>query len=214
MRIFYDNAKRAQIFLSQKVKIERLRIPEESLVGGVDVAYRKNLGVAVLVLMKYGSRDPEEVSYVALKDLPPYVPGLLYLREAPPAIRVILKLRQKLGVLLVNGHGLAHPRKMGLASHIGLVFNIPTIGVAKKLLYGKLDDSKDPPLICVENEAVGAVLKTNEGKLYVSIGHKVSLDDAIRVVRDHLFDLPLPSPLWHADRISKEKIKELIKSNS
>lgn len=206
-KIKYENAVRAQVLLSKKVRIEPLSLSKEDFIGGVDVAYKKDVGVAAYVLMKYSSKEPEKVDYATVDNLPPYVPGLLYLREAPPIIKVLSKQRKKPHVLLVNGHGLAHPRKMGLASYIGVVFDLPTIGVARGLLYGKIDRSTQPPLIFVDELAVGAVLRTRgKGEIYISIGHKVTLNDAIRVVSDNIFDLSLPAPLWHADKLSKEAL--------
>ncbi|MGC9014665.1 MAG: endonuclease V [Thermoproteota archaeon] len=206
-KIKYENAVRAQVLLSKKVKVEPLSLPEKSLVGGVDVAYKKNVGVAAYVLTKYGSKELESVGYATVDNLPPYIPGLFYLREAPPILKVLSQQTRKPHVLLVNGHGLAHPRKMGLASYIGIVLNVPTIGVAKSLLYGKVDRSTQPPLIFVDELAVGAVLRTERrGEIYISIGHRVTLNDAIRVVSDNLFDLALPTPLWYADKLSKEAL--------
>ncbi|MGC8577965.1 MAG: endonuclease V [Thermoproteota archaeon] len=206
-KIKYENAVRAQVLLSKKVKVEPLSLPEKSLVGGVDVAYKKNVGVAAYVLTKYGSKELESVGYATVDNLPPYIPGLFYLREAPPILKVLSQQTRKPHVLLVNGHGLAHPRKMGLASYIGVVLNVPTIGVAKSLLYGKVDRSTQPPLIFVDELAVGAVLRTERrGEIYISIGHRVTLNDAIRVVSDNLFDLALPTPLWYADKLSKEAL--------
>ncbi|MGB9806809.1 MAG: endonuclease V [Thermoproteota archaeon] len=206
-KIKYENAVRAQVLLSKKVKVEPLSLPEKSLVGGVDVAYKKNVGVAAYVLTKYGSKELESVGYATVDNLPPYIPGLFYLREAPPILKVLSQQTRKPHVLLINGHGLAHPRKMGLASYIGVVLNVPTIGVAKSLLYGKVDRSTQPPLIFVDELAVGAVLRTERrGEIYISIGHRVTLNDAIKVVSDNLFDLALPTPLWYADKLSKEAL--------
>lgn len=206
-KIKYENAVRAQVLLSKKVKVEPLSLPKESFIGGVDVAYKKNVGVATYVLTKYGSKELENVDYATVDNLPPYIPGLFYLREAPPILKVLSRQIKKPHVLLVNGHGLAHPRKMGLASYIGVVFNVPTIGVAKSLLYGRVDRSTQPPLIFVDELAVGAVLRTKrKGEIYISIGHKATLNDAIRVVSDNIFDLTLPIPLWHADKLSKEAL--------
>jgi deoxyribonuclease V len=210
-KIKYENAVRAQVLLSKKVKVEPLSLPKESFIGGVDVAYKKNVGVATYVLTKYGSKELENVDYATVDNLPPYVPGLFYLREAPPILKVLSRQIEKPYILFINGHGLAHPRKMGLASYIGVVLNVPTIGVTKSLLYGKVDRSIQPPLIFVDELAVGAVLRTKgRGEIYISIGHRVTLDDAIRVVSDNLFDLALPAPLWYADKLSKEALASKI----
>ncbi|MBO3757866.1 MAG: endonuclease V [Thermoproteota archaeon] len=206
-RIRYENAARVQVILSKKVKIEPLNLPGESFLGGVDVAYKRNLGVAAYVLMKYGSKELESTDYATIGKLLPYIPGLFYLREAPPILKVLSRQTKKPHVLLINGHGLAHPRKMGLASYIGVVLDIPTIGVARNLLYGKVDRLTQPPLIFVDGLAVGAVLRTGrKGEIYISIGHKVTLDDAIRIISDNIFDLSLPAPLWYADKLSKEAL--------
>ncbi len=208
MKIDYDKAMIAQRLLSRLIKIEPLLLKDNSIIGGVDISYSGNIGVAAYVSMRYGSPEPIEIKYAKVNQLPPYVPGLLYLREAPVIAKVFSQISQKPDVLLINGHGLAHPRKMGLASYIGVVFNIPTIGVARHLLYGQINWSTEPPLIIVDNEKVGAILMTkNNSRLYISIGHRVTLNDTIKVVKENLFDLNLPAPVWYADKLSRETIK-------
>ncbi len=208
-KIDYGKAIYAQRLLSRMVRIEHLEIDRNGIIGGVDISYSGNSGVAAYVSMQYGSIKPLEIKYAKVDKLPPYVPGLLYLREAPVISKIFYQINRKPDILLVNGHGLAHPRKMGLASYIGVIFNIPTIGVARHLLHGQIDWSSEPPLIVVDNERVGAVLVTkSNNKIYVSIGNKVTLNDAITVIKENLFNLNLPAPIWYADKLSREMIKK------
>lgn len=215
VKINYEKAIDAQRLLSRMVKIEPLKISKNSIIGGVDISYSGNTGVSVYVGMQYNSTELLEIKHAKVDKLPPYIPGLLYLREAPVISKVFSQISRKPDILLVNGHGLAHPRKMGLASYIGIIFNIPTIGVARHFLYGQIDWSSEPPLIIVDNEPVGAILTTkNNSKIYTSIGHRVTLNDVIKVVKENLFEFNLPAPLWHADKISREMIKKKDKELS
>ncbi|MEM3832455.1 MAG: endonuclease V [Thermoprotei archaeon] len=208
-KIDYEKAIYAQRLLSHMVKVEHLEINRNSIIGGVDVSYSGDSGIAAYVSMQYGSIEPSEIKYARVSKLPPYIPGLLYLREVPVISKIFHQINRKPDVLLVNGHGLAHPRKMGLASYIGVIFNIPTIGVARRLLYGQIDWSSDLPLIIVDNEPVGTVLTTeSNNKIYISIGHRVTLNDAIKVVKENIFKLNLPAPIWYADKLSRKIAKK------
>lgn len=135
----------------------------------------------------------------------PYVPGLLSFREAPAVLAAVRKLRTTPDAFLFDAHGLAHPRRMGLASHAGLLMDAPSIGCAKSLLCG---EHADPPArpgrwtpVVHRGEPVGAVLRTqpNVKPVYVSAGHRVRLDDAIRIVMLCLtrYRLPEPTRLAH-----------------
>jgi deoxyribonuclease V len=110
----------------------------------------------------------------------PYIPGLLSFREGPVVVRALRKLRHKPDVCIVDGHGLAHPRRFGLACHVGLVTDRPTIGVAKSRLFGT---EAGETLADLEGDIIGSVLQFNKKRLYLSVGHKISLEDATKIVR-------------------------------
>lgn len=135
----------------------------------------------------------------------PYIPGLLSFREAPLVLRALERVELAADVLLVDGQGLAHPRRFGLACHIGLALELPTVGCAKSILLGSHSTVPEAPGSRVDllddGEVVGTVVRTRQGAnpLYVSIGHKVDLEGAVRLVlaccRGHR--LPAPTRLAH-----------------
>jgi deoxyribonuclease V len=138
----------------------------------------------------------------------PYVPGLLSFREAPVAMEALLSLRQRPDLLLCDGQGVAHPRRFGLACHIGVLSGIPAIGVAKSRLIGvhaPLGNERGAwrPLLD-GHEVVGAVLRTRTGvkPVYVSIGHKVSLSKALKFVLRCTPRYRLPETTRQAHRIA------------
>lgn len=139
----------------------------------------------------------------------PYRTGLLSFREVPILAAAFARLKLVPEVILVDGQGIAHPRGLGLASHLGLVLNMPTIGVAKSRLVG---DGKEPgreagaasPLV-VEGKPVGMVLRTKEGKrpFYVSPGHLISLEECRDIVLGCVRRYRMPIPLRQADLLSR-----------
>src|SRR5256712_10702783 len=108
-----------------------------------------------------------------------YVPGFLGFREGPLLVRIAEKIRQKPDVFLIDGQGVAHPRRFGLACHVGLALERPTIGVAKSRLYGKTDDGK---ILDPEGVEIGRIVTTHGRKFYVSVGNRISLGTASNVV--------------------------------
>ena len=121
----------------------------------------------------------------------PYITGFLGFREADAMISVLKTLKNNYDVLMVNGHGVMHPRSFGLASHVGMLMDQPAIGVAKRLSHGKYEFNVEnrTKYVLLNNETVGAYIK---GK-YISIGHKISLKTAIEVVlKTSIFKMPEP----------------------
>lgn len=154
-------------------------------IAGLDVHYpEKHLAHAAVVLFAYPDMVPTEVAVIEDAVHFPYVPGLLSFREAPALLKALDRLRTKPDLLLIDGQGLAHPRRFGVACHLGLLTDIPAIGCAKsRLIGGAAEPGRDrgdwTPLI-EGGETVGAVVRTRAGvsPLYVSTGHRVSLATA------------------------------------
>jgi deoxyribonuclease V len=141
----------------------------------------------------------------------PYVPGLLTFREAPGAIAAIEALRIRPDLLLCDGQGLAHPRRCGFASHLGLALDLPSIGAAKSRLTGSHEEPGGErgdwtPLVD-DGEVIGACVRTRPGArpIYVSIGHRVTLETAIRLVLRCTTRYRLPEPTRLADQLSKSR---------
>jgi len=144
----------------------------------------------------------------------PYIPGLLSFREAPACIAAVKKLRTQPDMFIIDGQGIAHPRRLGLAAHLGLFFDKPTIGCAKSRLTGTFDEP--PPekgaytLLKDNREVIGAVVRTrtNVKPVFVSVGNKCLLENAIKVTLacTTKYRLPEPSRLAH-QRVSKLRLK-------
>ena len=136
----------------------------------------------------------------------PYIPGLFILRESAPILQTLKLITKPFQLLLVDGHGILHPRRCGLACYIGIVTNLPTIGVAKNLLCGCVQSSN---FVSHKGEILGYALKAknNSNKIaYISVGHKISLTTSIQLVesmtRTNQF---IPEPLRVADKLSKQQ---------
>ncbi len=184
-------------------------------VAGIDLGYdlNTNKSRAVVVVLKFPELELIESSEAVMPIQFPYVPGLLSFRETPVAVRALEKLATAPDLILCDGQGIAHPRRFGIACHIGLITGVPSIGVAKSLLvgkYGALDEKRGStaPLI-YRNEQVGVVLRTRDKvqPLYVSVGHKISLDTAIDYVLKCTPKYRLPETTRLADRLASYRKK-------
>jgi deoxyribonuclease V len=159
-------------------------------VAGVDVGFENGGKVtrAAVAVLEHPGLAPVERAVVREPTRFPYIPGLLSFREAPAVLAAFARLRTAPDLVLYDGQGIAHPRRFGIASHVGLLLDIPTIGVAKTRLVGehrRLPARKGAWVPLVDRgETIGAVLRSRAGvtPLYVSIGHRVSLARAVRWV--------------------------------
>jgi len=206
-----ERAARAQERLRRLLRLEDDYGPVR-VVAGVDVAYARPhegppLGVGVAVALSYPSMSIIDCEVYAAPACVPYIPGLLAFRESSvlaPALARLLK-RTPVDLILVDGHGIAHPRGLGIASHLGVAFNKPSIGVAKKILYGRLREVGGREYIVAGDKIIGGVIKTRRGsRIFVSPGHRVSVDSALRLVEAMMRGHKLPEPTRIADAISKE----------
>jgi len=153
-------------------------------VAGADLAILKdqNKLVCAIIVFSYPDLIEIERAWEVVDENFPYIPGLLAFREGPAIIKTYNKLKQKPDVLIFDGHGIAHPRGFGIASYVGVLLDISTMGIGKKKLYGTYQEPEDKPgsyesLFSKDGEQIGVVLKTkNKTKpVFVSIGHKIDL---------------------------------------
>lgn len=165
-------------------------LDEVRRVAGVDVGFENNGEItrAVLAVLDFPSLKLLEVSVARQPTRFPYVPGLLSFREIPAILGTLASIKQRPDLILCDGQGIAHPRRFGIASHLGVLTDIPTIGVGKTRLVGEYDEPGNnkgdwSPLIH-QGETIGAVLRTRAGvkPVYVSTGHCVSLETSIEFV--------------------------------
>ena len=175
-------------------------------VAGLDCAFGAGRIFAAAVVLRLPGLVETERVVVSMRIPFPYIPGLLSFREAPALARALRRLSRAPDLLLVDGQGLAHPRRMGLACHVGLLAGIPTVGVAKSVLVGTYDPPPRPagswtPLLD-RGETVGAALRLRDGgaPVFVSPGHLCALAAAVRWVTACAAGHRLPEPTFAADR--------------
>ncbi|MDQ3800522.1 MAG: deoxyribonuclease V [Acidobacteriota bacterium] len=179
-------------------------------VAGIDLGYdaENDTSRAVVVVLKFPELELIETSEALLPIQFPYVPGLLSFRETPVAIKALEKLQNTPDLILCDGQGLAHPRRFGIACHIGLLADVPTIGVAKSLLVGRFENlgeerGSTAPLVH-KNEQIGVALRTKNKvqPVYVSTGHRVSLATAVEYVLQCTPKYRLPETTRLADKLA------------
>lgn len=197
----------------QKDLAGRVRLTDSSsgwpaTVAGVDVSYQRHgeLFFAAVVVLRLADLTPVEQVTACRRGSFPYVPGLLSFRELPVVLDAFRRLRQAPEAVLVDGQGIAHPRRLGLASHLGLWLDLPTVGCAKSRLCGEhgavggLKGERTPLLI--DQDQVGAVLTSRSGvkPLYISPGHRIGIDRAVELVLRCCgrYRLPEPTRLAHS----------------
>jgi deoxyribonuclease V len=213
---YYD----LQNSLREKVIKQDQLVEPIKYIAGVDVAYNdasdKMIG-AIVILDSITFKVIEEASH-EMSITFPYVPGLFSFREIPPLIEAFKKLTIKPNLIVCDAQGIAHPKGIGMATHLGLELDIPTIGCAKKRLVGdynknllglKRGDTQD---LIYNDLLVGKVLRTqdNINPMYVSIGHKISLETAIHWILKLAPDYRLPETTRQADHL----VNSLLKNKS
>jgi deoxyribonuclease V len=203
-----------------KILQENLRrqiIPEDrfeqiNYVAGVDVGFEQNYTITkgAVAVLTFPHLELAEKAIARLPTSFPYIPGYLSFREIPAILEAMKQITITPELILCDGQGIAHPRRFGLACHLGLIVNLPSIGVAKSLLIGKheelpLTKGSWQPLID-GGEIVGAVVRSRRGvkPLYVSIGHKISLKSAIKYVLACTTKYRLPETTRWADKLASD----------
>ena len=201
-------AKALQSLLSARV-IRKSRFGTVTTVAGADSGYRGDKVCAAIVILRYPTLELLDQAVVIQPLRFPYVPGLLSLREGPAILAAMAGLRALPDLMIFDGHGVAHPRRFGIASHIGLLTGVATIGCAKTRLVGQY---REPELergsvsdLIEGSEIIGAVLRTrtNVKPVFVSIGHRVDLRDAVRFVLNTCRGFRLPEVIRRADHLSR-----------
>lgn len=186
-------------------------VPNLKYVIGVDVAFRHDPeeALAVAVAFEHPKGDICEKTVARTRVTFPYIPGLLSFREGPAILKALSQLESDPDLIFFDGQGIAHPRRLGIASHIGVLLDIPTIGCAKSKLCGTYDEPAQregaaSPLIDRE-ETLGMVLRTkrNTAPVFISVGHRIGLEEAVTVVRHYTDGYRIPQPTRVADRLTK-----------
>ncbi len=196
------------------VQEETLAAPPHTL-AAVDVHLGTERAIAVAALVTFPDLTPGALVSADAPLAYPYVPGLLSWREAPAAVAALGQLPAPPDVLIADGHGRAHPRRFGLACHLGLITGLPTIGCAKSVLVGRYEALADAagstaPLVD-RGEVVGMALRTRAGvaPVFVSVGHRVTLEAAVDIVRRAATRTKLPEP----SRLAHREAQRLARLN-
>ena len=178
-----EEARQFQNELRSQV-VQTDRFGKINTVAGVDIGLKKDIALASVVVLSF----PElQVVDSVVTESPvrfPYIPGLLSFREIPPLLTAFAELQTEPDLVIVDGQGIAHPRRFGLASHLGLILDKPTIGCAKSRLWGRYEEPDAEQgaytYLTDKEEVIGAAVRTraNVRVVYVSIGHRISLDSA------------------------------------
>ncbi len=210
-----DKAHAAQRSLAKRVTGEDNLPTKIHFVAGTDVAYAGKVSIGVATVLSYESLDLVESQVAHVETRFPYIPTLLSFRELPPTLAAIRKLKNPSDVFLVDGHGIAHPYRLGFASHLGLVIGKPTIGVAKSILCGKVGRiARERRADLTDKGAViGAAVETETGRkpLYVSIGHQISLKRAIEIVKHCTRNHRIPRPILAAHKLANDEKRKHLK---
>ena len=215
--ISIDEAKVLQAKLADRVEDHDRFSEPPCTIGGADVAYDEARGLAagVVAVLDATSHKVIEIARAVVPLSFPYVPGLFSFRETPPLLAAWDQLDTKPDILICDGHGRVHPRRFGMACHLGVLLDTPTIGCAKRPLIGKFDppgpNRGDYSLIVDGEEELGVTLRTQTEikPVYVSTGHRVSLESAIRIVLSAAASYRQPD----TTRVANEQVNAYLANN-
>ncbi|MBI2102188.1 endonuclease V [Candidatus Woesearchaeota archaeon] len=200
--IDFEKLKEEQLKLAKKV-IVRDSFDKPELIGGVDCAFSNDNVVAAVVVCDFRTMEIKEKVFAVKKANMPYIAGFLAYREGPAISEAFTKLQNKPDIMIFDGNGILHPRRFGLASHMGVAFDVASIGIAKQLLVGEEKGN----VVYVDKGARAAVVVTREKSkpVYISPGHKISLKTSVEIVKKCMkFPHKLPEPLHLAHRYANE----------
>ncbi|OQB75042.1 MAG: Endonuclease V [candidate division TA06 bacterium ADurb.Bin131] len=205
--------------LRNRVRIEHIEKKIRIIAGG-DVAYNGNIAVAGIVAVSIPELKVVEKTFSVSEIVFPYISGFLAFREAPVLLKAIKKLKYSVDVFIFDGQGIAHPRRIGLASHIGVLIKKPSIGCAKSVLTGNFSlpgiEKSSYTFLYDEDNIIGAVVRTKTGTrpVVVSVGHKITLIEAIEIVLQCCSEYRIPEPVRLAHIFANEIIRDIAYTKS
>lgn len=207
---FYDSltttqARDIQNQLRNNIQLQPLR-KEIQTIAGADISLNRfsEIIYAGIVLLRYEDMQPLAYSLVKGMTRFPYIPGFLAFREVPALVQALEQMKVKPDMIMVDGHGIAHPRRMGIAAHFGSLVNMPTLGCAKKKLFGKYQEpaitkgAVEP--IMDKEEMIGYALRSKDKvkEVFISPGNKMSMEDSLRIAMHCVGKYRLPEPTRRA----------------
>lgn len=198
---------------SEVIRYDDFQTESPAFIAGADVGFEQEGEVtrAAIAILRYPSLELVEYRVARVATTLPYIPGFLSFREYPALLAAWEQLQQKPDLVFVDGHGISHPRRLGVASHFGLLVDVPTIGVAKKRLCGKFAplDAATGALAPLEDkgEQLGWVWRSKArcNPLFISTGHRVGADSALAWVQRCMAGYRLPEPTRWADAITSRR---------
>lgn len=220
--IWPDNVKQARAYqgvLRSRVIIKPLK-KEPRYIAGVDASFWRDQVIAVASLYSYPELEHVQDTSAVVTCHFPYRSGFLSFREGPGLVRAIKKLSIKPDIILFDGQGIAHPKNLGIASHVGIILAIPSVGCAKSRLVGTFEEPHTHKgswsHLIYRNRHVGAVVRTRTGvnPLFVSPGHMIDIRTSVRIILHCISRYRSPEPLRHADKVSKSLRQELDSDRS
>lgn len=224
MNISYEGLKipeanNIQNDLRQKVNTTE-RLLSISTIGGADISLNlySTTVYAGIILLSFPQLQPVAYSLVKAETRFPYVPGYLAFREVPALVKVWEQMDRKPDVLVVDGHGIAHPRRMGIAAHFGAITDQPSMGCAKKILFGKYEEPASEPgsysPIIDKQDVIGYTFrsKVKTAPVYVSPGHLLGLNNSLEIIKQCVgkYRIPEPTRLAHelVNRFRRGELEE------
>lgn len=205
-------ARSLQADLAKRVSLQD-DFPQPKLLAGFDVGFEEQGTItrAAAVLLDADTLQPLESPVARVATSMPYVPGLLSFRELPALVAALAMLTRAPDLVFVDGQGIAHPRRLGIAAHFGVATGLATLGVAKKVLAGRHDDPGPAPgdrtPLIHRGEQIGWALRSKPrcNPLIVSPGHRISMDTSVEWVMRTLRGYRLPEPTRLADRLASRR---------
>ena len=206
-----EEAIQLQKELRSQVVLTPLPLDSVHTIAGVDVGFPGDRTRAAAVLLSFPELEVLEQKVVEIPTTFPYIPGLLSFRETPAILQAIRGLSAAPDLILCDGQGIAHPRRFGIACHIGVLLDMPALGCAKSILVGRPGPLGEPrgstSPMRVGDEVVGMAVRTREGvkPVYISPGHRIDLDSAVQAVLACGQGYRLPEPTRLADRLASQR---------
>ncbi|RPI34126.1 MAG: deoxyribonuclease V [Chloroflexota bacterium] len=206
-----EEAVRIQQTLRDRVIIRKLDIDSLHFVAGVDVGFKGDVARAAAVVLEYPSMRLVENSVAEIPVTFPYISGLLSFREAPAILAALSQIKNLPGVIFCDGQGIAHPRRFGIACHLGLLLEIPSLGCAKSILTGRhgslADEQGSVAELADRAEIIDAAVRTRQGvrPVYISPGHLIDVPACVKLTLACAKGYRLPEPTRLADRIASQR---------
>ena len=210
MRVNTRKLKKEQYKLAERIELKD-GFSRIKYIGACDhFTYNNKLYAAIIVVEYKTMKVVDKVNVVSDVKMP-FIPGFQGYREGPALVEAFSKLNIRPDILLVDGHGIAHPRKIGVSSHVGLLLDIPTIGVGKKLIVGDVREGK----IWYDKEIRGfeVITKEHAHPIYISPGHKITLGSTLKIIKECIQGHKLPEPLQICHKYLNRVKKSIVKKN-